>query len=619
MNLELIKLFSRALPNEPLLDVTVVNAEAMQRGYLVHPSVCNQSVLDFVKQQTINYNATFYRRWTDVTEKSRLELLIDQLLHYFSTYGTYFAFGNGYVPNEGADVIPYGEYKTILPISSEELAEKCLDILVSGIALKQSTMVACADFLITEKLPFDIDSIKNREAQIYLCDRLGKTPTEANALFRYIIYKTTGSTLLIKNKQLCDSIMMSENPFDLRRLGSEQLLSLSSVFLRYKPLFLAFKKHKTFDKVTRQFNLAATANAPVINRLRKLAVRNHRPMPRQFWANILHDLTDLGTIRDRLPELTLFKVVSLMQLCRQRLLETDPQLSDRLYVIRNQKLFLQQRDTSVSSLQRQYLTDLYELLETYLVDSLRLKACVTRFPVDYRLTLPASEKSFVGNMPFGTSYLLDEHNYIGIYWREEWGTRDFDLSVVDQSGRKFGWNADYYAHNDDGKPVIVFSGDMTSANPEASEVFYFTHGCACAVVYVNRYHGEMGSKYRLYVGKQKIADLQRNYMVDPNSICLNVDMESTTDRQQPVGLIFDNRLTLMEFTMGNSRVSFANQRFLEAMKRKAMSFIDLETVLRKAGFRSPQTVLQPDGSMTEESPQLDLTNLDRATLIQLLS
>lgn len=618
MDVELIKLFSCALEEQPLLSPALVNEEAMKRGYLVHPKVCNQSVLDFIKQQTINVNATFYRRWQDVTEKSRLELFVDQLLHYFTTYGTNYALGNGYVPNDATDVVPFSEYKTILPISQDELADRCKHILYSGAALKQTTMQACADFVISQHVPVEVDGIRNREAQTYLCDKLGVMPTEKSALLRYIIFKTTGSTLLIKNRQLCSAIMQSEKQVDFTKLNDRQFSELASVFLRFKPLFLAFKHHQSFNRKTRQYETTLSANAPVINRLRKLARKLHKPMPPQFWTSVTTLQPALSDLSQRLPQITLFKVVSLMQMCKLRMLEISEDALDRLFVVRNKKLFLRHYASHPQRAQLAYLADLYDMLEQHLVSSLSKKACATRFPENYKLAMPSTEKTFVGNMPFGTSFLLEEHNYIGIYWRDEWGTRDFDLSIVDQTGRKYGWNADYYRKTENGGFDVVFSGDMTSANPEASEVFYFAKGCPYGMIYVNRYNGVQGSKYKLYIGQEHIANLTRNYMVSPDTVKLTVDLESATDRQQPVGLIFDSKLTLMEFTMGNGRVSFANPELFESMRRRTNCFIDLETILRKAGFHEPQTIGDSQ-TASLEPVQLDLVNLDRATLLSLMS
>ncbi len=614
MNTELIKLFNVALEEPLVADVKALQRQAMQCGYLIHPNVCTDSVEQFIKSLTVNYNSTFYKRWQDVVEKSRFELFIDQIIHYASTYGTDFSFDNGFVPNDGAEQVPLKEYKIIMPIAADELAKKCLDMLYSGIALNQSTMQACADMVIDfyGVKGIDIDMVSNREAQVYICDKLHIAPKEKFALFRYIIFKTTSKTLIIKNKDLVYRIRHSASPFDFSILDEQQLSALSSIFFRFKPLFLAFKPHFDSKRV-----MIRTDNAIIINRLRKMADFHHKPMNRLFWADVVNTRPNLEIVKNRLNEIGLFKVVSLMQLCKERLLEIgQTNACGRIYVVRNGKMFLR-NDVKSDIDYEVYLTDLYALLENYLITRLSQKACVTRFPTDYRLALPTTEKSFVGNMPFGTQYVLSNNNFIGIYWRNEWGTHDFDLSVVDIKGRKYGWNAAYYEKKG-GKSDIIYSGDMTNAAPEASEVMYFRKGCAVGVVYVNRYNGKKGSKYKMYFGQEKIAHLKKNYMVNPNNVKLTVDMESDSV-QQTVGLIFDNTITLMSLGQGNSRVADYDDVFLNCLIRKTKSFIDLEYILRKAGFRDPQTLIADDGSEKQEDITLDLTNLDRATLIQLLS
>lgn len=623
MDTHLISMFGCALRETPLVDVASLNAEAMKRGYIVHPEVCTESVRQFIEGLPLNLNSTFYKRWQDVVEKSRLELLLDQLLHYASTYGADFSLGNGYVPNNDSEIVPYSEYKLIAPVSVPELAAKCVSLLTSGIALKQDSMLACVDF-VSEHQPddFDIDMVRNREAQVALCDRLGVLPSDKFSLLRYIIYKTTGSTLLIKNKALINKIMTSQSCFDFRRLDERQLFGLASIFLRFKPLFLAFKHSLSASSLAGVPVMRTTTNAPIINRLRKLAKSEHRAMPRQLWAELLSQVHDIDEVRRRLPELTLFKVVALMQLCLERLEEMRGGTFERVYVIRNQKIYIREYDGGVErgADYADYVRQLYVVLEEWLVSRLSDKACLVKFPTDYKLAFPSTEKSFVGNMPFGTQYRLCEHNYIGIYWRNEWGTHDFDLSVVDEHNQKYGWDASFYdiehGADYDVEPMVVFSGDMTNANPEATEIVYLRKGVLNGMVYVNRYNGAEGSKFRLFFGQQEIARLTENYMVDPNGIKLSVDMESNSGREQVVGLIADNTVTLMEFTIGNARSTDGTLRVIDAMRRKAKCFIPVETILRKAGFVGINDEPLVDSPVT---PELDLTQLDKSTLIKLMS
>ena len=187
MNTSLIKFFGTALVENNKVAFNTVNNFAMQRGYIVHPDVCNESVMSFLKEITVNPNATLYKTWTDITSKTRLELLFDQLLHYATTYGTNFSLGNGYVPNDSdySDVPEFKNFKVILPITVEELTTKCLAVLQSGIALKQETMTVLADFVCDniDKDSIDVDSISNREALVHICGKISFYPVNPLNLF----------------------------------------------------------------------------------------------------------------------------------------------------------------------------------------------------------------------------------------------------------------------------------------------------------------------------------------------------------------------------------------------------------------------------------------------------
>ena len=143
MEKDLVKLFKCAVENkETNLDVITVESMAIQRGYIVDPKVCNQAVVDFLKDEPVDYNSTFYASWNDIITRNRLDLLLDQIVHYATTYGTDFSLGNGYVPRELEDtpVIPYNEYKVISCVSEEEMLLRCYEFLNTDVALKSETV-----------------------------------------------------------------------------------------------------------------------------------------------------------------------------------------------------------------------------------------------------------------------------------------------------------------------------------------------------------------------------------------------------------------------------------------------------------------------------------------------
>ena len=605
MDPTLIQFFKAAVPGAPAAaDPAKLQADACKCGFLIHPDLLNTDVEAFVARQTANPNATFYKRWEDVLSKTRFELLLDQIRHYASTYGTGFTQeGNGYVPNDGAEAPYLHEYTFIVPITEEELYRRCLALLRGGAALKTTTVQALCG-AVTDYLgkhpgePFDIDAIRNREALSILCKALGRRPSAPVDLLRYIVYETTHQTLLIKSQQMLGFIRMAGQPFDFRQLSQAELDGLAGIFYRFKKLFLAFRYRQEYDFKLNAWVMRPTPNRAVINRLRRLAARRHVPMQAGFWERLLAaDVTE-EELEARLDGVSNFKLVRLLQAIRERLLlqEGDPVM----YIIRNGSVWL--KDAPVQDSGRtEYLAMLERVLHARLVRNLSARACTVRFPKELTLTCPASEKTFVGNFPFGSCYRMAGHNFFGIYWRSEWGCHDFDISFVDWEGNKTGWNAEY----DTGK--TVYSGDMTEADPEAAELMYVKEGCPDGTVFCDRYNGREGSRFRFYFGRQEIADVTENYMVDPDAKV--VDEELVSERQeQMLAIVCGGWIYLCDLSNGSRRVSDGKDagRKEAVMARRAHCFLSLRDLLLEAGFTE-----------SEKDPALDLTFLKKDTLLAL--
>ena len=98
--IELIRLFGKELESSSAkLDFATVNRKALPKGYFVTPGACTEETVVYLREITLDPNSTFYRDWDDVTSKDRFELLVDQLMHYASTYGTDYN-GDTYNPND---------------------------------------------------------------------------------------------------------------------------------------------------------------------------------------------------------------------------------------------------------------------------------------------------------------------------------------------------------------------------------------------------------------------------------------------------------------------------------------------------------------------------------------
>lgn len=579
------KLFNAMIPSKSALDFKEVNEFAVTKGYLVHPDLCSKDTIDVILDNSINYNATFYKKWSSVINKSRFELYIDQLKHYASTYGTNHT-GTPYLPDEEAEVPAFTTLKVIVPISKQEVLSRCEKMFYSGIALSEETINLLFQILSYFNHSLNIELVKNKEAKMRLYKETDTVPTDAVEMVRYILYLYTGQTLLIKDKKTLAMVKTSaaSKNLNLATLGFDEKV-LASVFFRFKPLFLVLKSGKK--------------NSTYVNKLRKLANKFHKPMEVGFFESILSKKYSADEILKRLDNITNFKKILLLQTISVRL----KQLSTNVYLVRNQKVYIKEKQTTINAT---YLNGVYTLIYANLINSLSQKACKVTLPKGVNLTLPTSEKSFVGNYPLGSNFDLSETDAIvGINWKGVDGASDLDLSLIDVDGKKYGWNAAYKNANNS----VVYSGDMTYAEPEATELFFASKGFKPSIVKVNLFSGEIGSAFKFFIAKEKIKTMNRNYMVDPNNVL--AQFESTMDsREKSLGVITDNKFILAQFRTGNGMVSrqSVTEKYTEYALSTLDTYLSLEKVLTDAGF-----------TITDENADLDLSNITKDALIGLLS
>jgi len=572
-----IILFNRCISTANV-DFKIVNELAIEKGLIVHPDCCNDRVWEYLNTLPTNYNSTFYQSWKDVISKSRFELLIDQILHYSSTYGTNFT-GTPFIPNEGIPKINFVDCKVILPINEDELQQKIQSLFNSGIALEQNTINYCLHLVDEFLLEIDFASIKNKEVMMYVCKKLNILPTSAEEMVRYLVYLYTDKTLLIKSPELIREIKSKNLNISnlINRFGKDKL---SSVFYRFKPLFLAMKP----------------GNSVIINLLRRAAVRNHIPKQFGFWSQILSNVSLFSHINEQLVNLNNYKLIALLQTILVRKKETGilP------VVIRNGKVFVTEKNFS----NKNYYTLVYDVLYKELITRLSKKASTVKLP-NLELALPTSEKSFIGHLPLGSKVILSTDSVVGINWKNTDGADDLDLSLIDNKGDKIGWNSGYY--NSDNS--VIYSGDQTSANPEATELMYCKNTMPNSIVKVNAFRAETNSKYTLFFAKVSDMQVNKNQMVDPNDIIFSIQL--TIDGENINGSFIDGNFYFLDLKSGNSRVSKNSsyiQNLISHKEKTADCYLNLKKVLQDAGFE-----------IVTNDAKLDLTVPDKSLLIELLN
>lgn len=648
MNLtfELIAIFNSAVTDgQRLLDPVEVNRVAMHAGYLIEPAACTEKVFEAMKFASHNYKSTFYKDFEEVLSRTRFELFVDQMLHYMSTYGTNYR-GEAFTLNPSPEAMAYKDLIPVSAVSSHEMFELCLQLVNSGSALKAETLTPVTEYIAAYLLDkdnneiyseFDVSTIKNREARCVLYDKLDIIPENPLEFIMTAVYSATGSAMIIKSedslfnifKGACDSYRCLE--MFSSQLSDKQKQSLASIYYRFVDVFIMFKK--SFRLIASESPKAIEA-IKLINYLRHLAPRYKRPFKPDILSQIIENAGEIDLVKKAVEEeksaFRLVRILGYLQMMAER-----PEAAQ--YIIRNGKTYIRslenRSDSTALALDAQKLIP---VLKDEIIARLRKNVEGKRviFSPDFDLTAPTSEKTFVGNFPFLTSFPLTTSAFIGVYWRNEWGTYDYDLSYIDiNSGNKIGWDASFR----DPEAEIIFSGDMTTADPEAAEILFFRKSVADGFVYVNRYNGTPGSRFRLFFGKGNplIHDVKENnsqsvdgdfippkeeewipgafFHINKMDVRLEAD-DVSDDAQQLVGYIMNKRFYFLTLGIGNKIVSAAGNHgypLAKAMEARCRSAVDLRNLIIEAGAIE---VNDPDASF-----DIDLRErkINRAVIINL--
>jgi len=466
-----------------------------------------------------------HKSWKTVLTSTRKELWLEQIKHYVSTYGRNFQ-DVMYIPNEVIDIPDIKlAFKVIKAYSDKEMIEKCLYLLQSGIALKEDTIDDVLTILVDE-LSYHFtgdENINNKEAIVKIADLYGILPKNNIAFLRYIMYKATGESLLIKSKDIVETIIASNyNPTE--QFAEFGLEKLAEIFNRFKPLFLAFK-----PKCPK-----------IINKISKLSKTHHKPLitnPLNLVTSVLLLEEDIHWLENATP-FALFKALSA---CYTRMNGQHA----FAYRIRNGKSFV--KNNGISGV----IWPNYYFLIAYLKNKFDFSGKKFFFPIGVEYALPTSEKMYVGNIPTGSKFFADSLA-VGVYWENQWGAYDIDVSGLN-IGEKIGWNARYKK----GKGELIYSGDITDAPNGAVEYIYAQKGLKePTLIHSNVYAGSGNCTYKIIVGKGDNVDYK--YMINPNNLFLETKCQSV-QRQTILGMLIPEKnkqcFVILNFGAGETRVS----------------------------------------------------------------
>ena len=573
-----------------------------EKAFRVCPCVASRKFLHYIKGKfgcdIAELNRGFYKSFGTVANSTPQKILANKLMHYFSTYGLeslgLFDRNLVYVPNDvlelPADAKPI-KITVIDAIDNADIIARTTKLIQSGAALSAETLEAVlsvTDFL---DINPNVDDIPNKELVAMLCDRLRIIPKNPVQFLRCMIYKVTGSTLLIKSYETIDAVRNSAETFDdyfSRYIAENGAGQLASIFHRFKPLWLAFKPHSDYMRTT-------------VNKIRKLADRHHKPVTPKLLEHLTSaENVDIDELRRELAAVTTFKKISLAAAILYRMNEPE----HICFAIRNGKAFVKDYSANLKF----DAEKIFGVIADSIADDIRPNVSGKRIyiPERFDCAVPTSEKKFFGNVPCGSTYTFAANAIVaGVHWLnlvDEDGCEirvDLDLHM-NGNGLDIGWQNDFSDENfiNTKERKIIFSGDMTDApvaGGGATEAFFIGESFIddAAAFNLNHYNRDRYSKsvpFKLILADVNQERIDRKYLLDAHEIAFCVPGKINSG-EMFVGFLTSDKVGKKKFhflarNMGDRNVARSNSltaMTVSAMNTAAKSQLHLSDILTRAG------------------------------------
>lgn len=544
-------------------------------------------------------NTTFYKSFNTVLEKTRFEIFVDQVIHYFGTYGmemlgekpvTILPLQRLEVPDVDLSKI----HVTIIREAEDGQIVNLLNNLAATVAQPSTRIRENFSWLI-DKLDMPLDDIKSFELAVIAYDWFNQPPRSGKTFLRYLVYKATGAPLVINNDRTIQTIRSqpSWNTEFVNLFAKADLVSLARVFLRNKDLFLAFKH---FDGC-----------APYINKIRRLAKSHHQPLspvtPQNFIQLVLTDRkSEVDQLVERMSVTDCIKIINAI-LVRVNTQSTRP----GVYNVRNGRTYI--KEAGLEPVLKHERTDLLHYAAVLLcrvANHIRKNVEGKTFyiPGYINYAVPQSSKQYVGNFPWGTcvknvnkdgDQVFDQPITIGVHWLNQGKNGehrvDLDLHAMSPTTH-YGWNA---AYSEKGGRVI-YTGDMTNAPlPHgAAEAFWLENVDEPIFFTLNKFCGIERVPYQLYFsavqphGAPEMFYARRDtpYTMDPNELMFApIPLEITPEsRNNAIGFYHNGDFVFYSGNMDEGRVpQDCYKMYLEGLVATQTYHISMDCLLREAG------------------------------------
>jgi len=452
--------------------------DTIKYGFYIDKKYISSQLFKIVKDIYLSseqVNNSFYKNWETIRNLSDQKRFVDQILHYMSTYGMesvgMYNKKTVYIPHQELDIPEITEDIILIPINiinKNQLLTLLKNIIYQDIAFSKQSIedIKCIfENYNTFMKQISYDSIKNRELKSSLNELFGIVPSDPEEWIRFLMFKLTDSSLLIKNRETRKLIYMaSKNPVKMvffEKMLNEAPKNLASIFYRYKMIFLALKK--------------ISKNKTFFNKLRRQAPKMHVPIKSDYFSTIISqiqsDKFNISEFKTKLEfsKISIFRKIRLSESLMYRINPTDT-IS---YRVRNGKQFT---------------------------------------------------KKF--------------------YWNHN--TTDTLLNAL----------------------YIMYSGDMTDAPAPngATELLYAEQGIdQIQQIIVNDYNYIDNSpvKMKFFIALKQLTVLEKNYVVDPNNIIFETEIE-IVNKQTVLGLLIpelkhSTKLYMTPVSFGDDNVVCENE------------------------------------------------------------
>lgn len=418
-------------------------------------------IVDALGLNPVNWAQSFHKSWDKVATTSAEQLISEQIQNYFSTYGleSLGLKACNYVPVEKILVDltekPAIEAFTIVRVLSEQDLHDELTAFLKSTKAPHKDQIEDIKTLLPLADNIAVDDIKSFEIKIMYCDLKGLVPLDAQDFLRFAVYKATGKTTLVKDAETIEELKRFARTSEAEQMfEAADLAVLSEAFYRFKPLFLAFKSNSKLS--------------PTVNKIRRLAVKNHKPVSGLTASGIMNLLTENRecVAHNIICKADNRELIKLINFARNELVSKA-----HVYNIRNGKTYVKAESESGIPYARishlDWLTsDCLGLLKYRLAGVFSGKTFY--IPAEIKYAAPTSEKQMMDVLPYGTKVYLPEDAKafcISGHWMNdvkfnphENGRIDLDFHLSSACG-SVGWNSNYRTTVRD----ILFSGDMTNA------------------------------------------------------------------------------------------------------------------------------------------------------------